>query len=153
QDRRLAAAVDLVEDAHAVALDVALVIRIQRPGLLARTCLLVGDGDGHVPLARRSVEVLSSVFGRATNQFVSYTALRCQPPNRTCTTRPWRMATSGSRRVNRRARCCSPPPLTCCARRATPPPRRAPSPSARVRDSRLSTTTSAPSAACFLPSS
>ena len=50
QDRRLAAAVDLVEDAHAVALDVTLIVRIQRSGLLVRICLLVCDllGDGHL---------------------------------------------------------------------------------------------------------
>ncbi len=49
QDRRLAVAVDLIEDADAVALDVAVLVRIPRSGLLACISLLAGDllGDAH----------------------------------------------------------------------------------------------------------
>ncbi len=71
QDRRLAAAVDLVEDAHAVALDVTLIVRIQRSGLLVRIGLLVCDllGDGHLLSWLRDLSKvhLSQVIGRTTN--------------------------------------------------------------------------------------
>src|SRR5262249_33576482 len=131
QDRRPAAAVDLIEDAHAVALDVALFVRMSRAGLLARIGLLFGGGDAHRVSPLVDCRGAVSVVGRATNQLVPYTAIRCQPAKRSCVTRPRRMATSESRRGNRRARCYSRPPVTCCVRRAMPPPQRAPSPSAR----------------------